>query len=117
MTEQAISRDAGADDIPGPWARSVSYDAATDDVRLVLESGATLVAPRKAIGELRDLPASHMEELRVLSDGETLTLRTDDVDIFIPGLLWELVGFAAPVSCWSGDTPAGTGRAAPRRSA
>jgi hypothetical protein len=117
MREQTIRRAASPDDVPGPWARSVSYDAATDVVRLVLESGATVAAPRKAIGELRDLPASHMEELRVLSDGETLTLRADDVDIFIPGLLWELVGFDAPVSCWSGDTPAGTGRAAPRRSA
>lgn len=113
----SASNEADADDAPGPWARSVSYDEAHDTVQLVLESGTTVGIPRSAIEELCDLPIARMNELTLLGDGESLSLRAYDVDIFVPGLLWELVGFNAPVACWSGDTPAGTGRAAPQRPA
>jgi hypothetical protein len=117
MKHKIDSLDVGSAAAPGPWARSVSYDAATDTVKLMLETGTTVVIPRDKIDELRDIPVSHMGELKVVADGEVLTLRADDVDIFVPGLLWDLVGFNAPVACWSGDTPAGTGRAAPQRPA
>jgi len=118
MTKRdSASNEADADDVPGPWARSVSYDDANDTIQLVLESGTTVGIPRRAIEELRDLPIARMNELTLLADGESLSLRSYDVDIFVPGLLWELIGFNAPVSCWSGETPAGTGRVAPQRSA
>ena len=91
---------------PGPWATSVSYDGATDEVRLVLESGVTVVIPRRVVPELRDAPASHMFDLALHGDGEMLESRAEDVHLLVPGLLWDLIGFDEPVPCWSGKTPA-----------
>jgi hypothetical protein len=90
---------------PGPWATAVSYDAVADEIRLVLESGITVVIPRRVVPELRDAPASHMFDLTLHGDGEMLECRAEDVHLLVPGLLWDLVGFDQPVPCWSGKTP------------
>jgi hypothetical protein len=103
MTEDEIATETIAG--PGPWAQSVSYDVVTDEVRLVLESGITVIIPRGAIPELRDAPASHMNDLALFGDGEVLESSADDVHLLVPGLLWDLIGFDQPVPCWNG-TPA-----------
>jgi hypothetical protein len=76
-----------------PWGTSVRYDAARDAVHLELDGGATLVMPRAAIDELRDLPKSHMRELALGPGGHALSLRRDDVDVYVPGLVRDLIGF------------------------
>jgi hypothetical protein len=76
-----------------PWGTSVHYSAVRDELRLGLDGGTVLVMPRRAIDELRDVPKSHMRELELIADGHALSLRRDDVDIYVPGLVRDLVGF------------------------
>ena len=104
MTEHEIATESLP--APGPWAKSVSYDVVTDELKLFLESGITVVIPRRAIAELRDAPASHMNDLKLFGDGEMLESSADDVHLLVPGLLWDLIGFDQPVPCWNGTTPA-----------
>jgi hypothetical protein len=77
----------------GPRATSVSYRPARDEVRLVLNSAVTLLVPRAAIDELRDLPKSHLRGLRLTPGGGAVALDQDDVHISVPGLVRGLVGF------------------------
>lgn len=75
-----------------PRATAVQYDRASDQIRLVLTRGVTLVFPRKGIEELRDLSADHMENLSLIGDGEALVAEADDVHVFVPGLVRFLIG-------------------------
>lgn len=113
MTKHAAV-DAGQN--PGPWARSLSFDRERDELRLMMESGITVMIPRNAIPELREVPASHMAHLTLLGDGELIELREDDVHILVPGLLWDLVGFNEPVPCWSETDRQRNGRASAQAS-
>jgi hypothetical protein len=101
---------------PGPWARSLFYNRESDEIRLLMESGVTVVIPRSAIPELRNVPASHMADLRLLGDGELIESKEDDVHILVPGLLWDLIGFDEPVPCWSETDPQRNGRASAQAS-
>jgi hypothetical protein len=76
-----------------PRATSISYRPARDEVRLVLTSAVTLLVPRWAIDELRDLPKSHLRRLRLTPGGGAVALDQDDVHISVPGLVRGLVGF------------------------
>jgi len=76
-----------------PWATFVRYDASRDELQLGLDGGTVLSVPRDTIEELRGLPKSHMRDLRLMADGHALSLRRDDIDISIPGLVRDLVGF------------------------
>jgi hypothetical protein len=76
-----------------PRATSVSYRPARDEVRLVLTGSVTLLVPRAAIDELRDLPKSHLRHLRLTPGGGAVALDRDDVHISVPGLVRDLVGF------------------------
>ena len=78
-----------------PWGTSVSYSRARDEIRLVLDSGTSVVMPRKAIFELRALPQSHMRELELIDEGRALALDVDDVHIYVPGLVRDLTGYGA----------------------
>ena len=94
----------------GPLARSVSYDAAADELRLHLISGITVAVPRDLVDELRDVPVAHMNALTLEGDGEVLVSEADDVHMLVPGLLWDLIRFDVPASCWPGKTLASNGR-------
>jgi len=78
-----------------PWATAVSYSPARDEIRLVLDSGSAIIMPRKAILELRGVPKSHLRELRLIGDGHALALDTDDVHIYVPGLVRDMTGYGA----------------------
>ena len=80
---------------PRPWATSVSYDAARDEISLVLDRGARLVVPRCSVAELRDLPAARIHDLTLIGDGEALASEADDVHVFVPGLVRDLIGDVA----------------------
>jgi hypothetical protein len=77
----------------GPRATAVSYRPASDEVRLVLAGAVTLLVPRTAIVELRDLPKSYLRRLRLTPGGGAVALDRDDVHISVPGLVRDLVGF------------------------
>ena len=110
-------KDAFGERKPGPWATSVSFVAARNQVRLTLETGVELFIPRDTIEELADRPASHMRELTLLGNGEALASEADDVHIFVPGLVRDVVGFDASVKCWSDDSPGHTTARRRRRTA
>jgi hypothetical protein len=76
-----------------PWGTSVAYSRARDEIRLVLDSGTSVVMPRSAIAELRSLPQSHMHQLELIADGEALALELDDVHIYVPGLVRDMTGY------------------------
>jgi hypothetical protein len=78
-----------------PWGTSVSYSRSRDEVRLVLDSGTSVVMPRKAIAELRAVPQSHLRELELIADGEALALEVDDVHIYVPGLVRDMTGYGS----------------------
>jgi hypothetical protein len=78
-----------------PWGTSVSYSRGRDEIRLVLDSGTSVVMPRKAIAELRALPQSHMRELELMDDGRAIALDVDDVHIYVPGLVRDMTGYGS----------------------
>jgi hypothetical protein len=91
--------DAAASDTPAalplrerPWAVRVSYRPRRDEVCLVLDGGATVVLPRTAIDELRDLPQAHMSEITLMSGGHAVAVERDDIHIYVPGLVRDLTG-------------------------
>ncbi len=94
MTKAAIKKRL-AHPIPQerPWATALRYRPTRDEIDLTLDGGARLVVPRKAVDELRRLPKSHMRQLELLAGGEALSLRIDDIDIYVPGLVRDLIGF------------------------
>jgi hypothetical protein len=78
-----------------PWGTAVSYSRVRDEIRLVLDSGTTVVMPRQSIAELRALPPSHMRKLELIGDGEALALDIDDVHIYVPGLVRDMTGYGS----------------------
>lgn len=101
----------------GPRATSVSYRPARDEVRLVLNSTVTLLVPRTAIDELRDLPKSHLRRLRLTPGGGAVALDTDDVHISVPGLVRDLVGFEQAETAPTHGTKTSAARNTGRRKA
>jgi hypothetical protein len=91
---------------PRPLASSVSYSDATDEIHLRLDGGITLVIPRRLIDELRDARADHMRDLTLIGDGEGLASEADDVHIFVPGLVRDLIG-EYDLRCFADDPPVG----------
>jgi hypothetical protein len=87
------SRTTNGGRIERPSATAVSYSRARDEVRLMLDSGTALVTPRRSIAELRALPRSHMRVLELMSGGQVLALDSDDVHIYVPGLVRDLTGW------------------------
>jgi hypothetical protein len=75
-----------------PWAVRVSYRPRRDEVCLVLDGGASVVVPRTAIDELRDLPRAHMSEITLMSGGHAVAVERDDIHIYVPGLVRDLIG-------------------------
>ena len=97
---------------PKPLAGSVSYIAATDEIRLELKTGVALVVPRRLIDELRDAPASHMPDLTLIADGVVLASEADDIHIFVPGLVRDVIG-DFDLRCVGDDRPSERPRSAP----
>jgi hypothetical protein len=92
MTKAIISAVPAADRRPRPRAAAVSYDRASNEIRLMLRHGVTLAISRDVVAELRDLPADSMRCLTLIGDGEALACEAADVHVFVPGLVRDLVG-------------------------
>jgi hypothetical protein len=113
MRRQRAATPARASENHGPWARSVAYDVRADEVRLTMESGATVAVPRRLVPELCDVPPREMGVLTLLGDGEALVSEEHDAHVFIPGLVASVTGLDVSVSYVSDAAEATSGRAAP----
>jgi hypothetical protein len=113
MRRQRAAPPAQPSENHGPWARSVTYDALADEVRLTLENGATVAVPRRLVPELCDVPPREMGVLTLLADGAALVSEAHDAHVFIPGLVASVTGLGVNVSCVSDAPEATSGRAAP----
>lgn len=75
-----------------PMLERVSYAPKRDVVTLRLSTGALLEIPRLSIKELRGLNSGQLQALKPDNAGTTLSQRDLDIDIYLPGLLSEVLG-------------------------
>jgi hypothetical protein len=75
-----------------PTLERVNYVPKRDVIKLHLSSGALVEIPRLAVKELRSLNQRQLHALRSDNAGVTLSQRDLDIDIFLPGLLSEMLG-------------------------
>jgi hypothetical protein len=75
-----------------PMLERVGYAPKRDVIALHLSTGALVEIPRLAIKELRNLNQAQLQALRPDNAGVTLSQRDLDIDIYLPGLLGELLG-------------------------
>ncbi len=76
-----------------PILERVVYVPKSDVIALRLSTGALIEFPRQAIEELRDLNQRQLQALKADNAGATLSQRDLDIDIYLPGLLSEVLGF------------------------
>ncbi len=75
------------------YGRSLKYDHGI--FHLALRNGLAVRIPTKMIAELAAATPSQIRAVRLTPDGGTLEQRQLDVDISVPGLLRDLLGFDA----------------------
>jgi hypothetical protein len=75
-----------------PMLERVGYAPKRDVIALHLSTGALVEIPRLAVKELRDLNQGQLHALRPENAGVTLSQRDLDIDIYLPGLLSEMLG-------------------------
>ena len=75
-----------------PVLERVGYATKRDVIVLHLSTGALVEIPRLAVEELRDLSQGQLRALRPDNAGVTLSQRDLDIDIYLPGLLSEMLG-------------------------
>ncbi len=84
----------------GPYAVSVQYVALRDEVVLRLDTRVTMVIPRDAIDELREVPQSQLKRIELMGDGDAVAVHAADVHISVEGLVRDMIGLdrARPVA-------------------
>lgn len=75
-----------------PVLEQVSYAPKRDVISLRLSTGALVEFARLAVKELRRLNRGQLQSLAPDNAGLTLSQRDLDIDIYLPGLLSELLG-------------------------
>lgn len=75
-----------------PVLERVGYAPRRDVIALHLSTGALVEIPRLAVKELRNLNQEQLRALRPDNAGVTLSQRDLDIDIYLPGLLSEVLG-------------------------
>jgi hypothetical protein len=75
-----------------PMLERVGYAPKRDVIMLRLSTGALVEIPRLAVKELRNLSQAQLEVLKPDNAGVTLSQRDLDIDIYLPGLLSEMLG-------------------------
>jgi len=78
-----------------PMLERVSYAPRRDVITLRLSTGALVEIPRVAVKELKNLKQAQLQALRPDNAGVTLSQRDLDIDIYLPGLLSEVLGVKA----------------------
>ena len=72
--------------------RRLTYRPALDVLEIELFNGTRISVPRSAVSELADLPLSVAKQMRLGVQGAAIEIRSQDIDISVPGLLRDLVG-------------------------
>jgi hypothetical protein len=75
-----------------PTLERVAYAAKRDVITLRLSTGALVEIPRPAVKELKNLNQGQLRALKPDNAGVTLSQRDLDIDIYLPGLLSEMLG-------------------------
>jgi hypothetical protein len=75
-----------------PTLERVGYAPKRDVITLRLSTGALVEIPRLAVKELKSLNQGQLHALRPDNAGVTLSQRDLDIDIYLPGLLSEMLG-------------------------
>ena len=75
-----------------PMLERVSYAPRRDVITLRLTSGALVEIPRLAVKELKKLNQAQLQALKPDNAGITLSQRDLDIDIYLSGLLSEVLG-------------------------
>ncbi len=75
------------------YGRSLRYDRGI--FHLALRNGLAVRIPAKMIAELTTATPTQIRAVRLTPDGGTLEQRQLDIDISVPGLLRDLLGFDA----------------------
>ena len=75
-----------------PVLKRVGYASKRDVITLYLSSGALVEIPRLAVRELKALNQEQLQALKPDNAGVTLSQRELDIDIYLPGLLCEMLG-------------------------
>jgi hypothetical protein len=78
-----------------PVLERVGYVPKRDVIALRLSTGALVEIPRLAVKELKNLKQAQLQALRPDNAGVTLSQRDLDIDIYLPGLLSEMLGVKA----------------------
>ena len=95
--------------------RKVSVARNGEQVTLQFDGGESIDFPRAAVRELRGLTLSDLKQLKPDNAGMTLSQRQRDIDIWLPGLLLDLLGVSP--SALLGKKGGSTTSAAKRRAA
>jgi hypothetical protein len=75
-----------------PALKRVTYSPKRDVIRLLLEGERLVEIPRHDVEELRDLDERELTALHSDNAGMTLSQRSLDIDIYVPGLLAAVLG-------------------------
>ena len=71
---------------------AANYDRRTDTIDLVLRSGVIVRLPRANIAELAGATAADLKLIEIQPGGDGISFRALDVDIYVPGLLADMLG-------------------------
>ncbi len=75
-------------------ASNVKYSRKDNTIHLLMRSGVALDIPLRLIDEIAEAPENALQDdLTLAIGGDAISLRSLDVDISIPGLLRDLLGF------------------------
>jgi hypothetical protein len=77
-----------------PLLERIAYVPKRDVLALYLATGSVVEIPRANIEELRELDPVQLRELTPDNAGMTLSQRSLDIDIYLPGLLSEAIGIS-----------------------
>ena len=68
------------------------YDGFSDAIILTMKNGLSLRLPRATISELRKTTAKQLEHIEISPLRDSISIEAADVDIYVPGLLNDLMG-------------------------
>jgi len=75
------------------YGRELRYDRRRREFRVLLRSGVAVTIPVAAIGEFAGATPAQLAEARLIPTGGAIEQRELDVDLSLPGLLRDVLGF------------------------
>lgn len=75
------------------YAKSVRYDRRAKAMRFVLRSGAEVSIPVAAVSYFRGVSPAQLAKVELYATGEAISIPERDIDVSVPGLLRDALGF------------------------